>query len=90
MCGTMKISMPGQVPAIRSSIANPAIFQGSSRAVDREGGGYPLEALFLDGETKPEVRGSEPISGEVIEIQGSRDECGGGLWERFFLLTGLR
>jgi hypothetical protein len=79
--------MPGQMPAIRSSKANPAIFQGGSRAVDREGGGYPLEALFLDGETKPEVGGSEPISGEDIEIQSTRDECGEGLSESFFLLT---
>jgi hypothetical protein len=82
--------MPGQMPAIRSSMANPAIFQGGSRAVDREGGGYPLEDLFLDGEAKPKVGGSEPISGEDVKIQSSRDECGGGLWESFFLLTGLR
>jgi hypothetical protein len=88
--GTTKISMPGQMPAIRSSIANPAIFQGGSRAVDREGGGYPLEALFLGRETKPEVRGSEHISDEDVEIQSSKDECGGGLWKSFFFLSGLR
>jgi len=41
--GTTKISMPGQMPAIRSSMANLPVFQRGSR------GGYPLEAFFLGG-----------------------------------------